>query len=233
MRIIEKKFMNNELKIELVSYIDAKQNIWFRGKDVAKILGYTDTDDALRRHVSEKYKKEAPGKSPGAPVKRPGIPKAIFISEPGYYELVSNFGEKLRDWVFSQVFPFIRKYGQYKLFDNPNNQTFKIGNETDLHYKAVQYIRRFYPEAIIIAGLGENQDTATKRINSWRKGYMKGQSDIIIANQHEKHTGLWIEFKSPTNNYKISEAQNEMKERFQENNYRFLISNDYEKLLLV
>ena len=60
------------------------------------------------------------------------------------------------------MLPSIRKYGQYKLFDNPNNNMFKIENETDLDYKVVQYIRQFYPEAIIIAGLGENQDTATK-----------------------------------------------------------------------
>ena len=67
---------------------------------------------------------------------------------------------------------------------------FKIENETDLHCKVVEYFRSFYPEAIIIAGLGDNQDTATKRINSSKKGYMRGQPDIIIANQLEKHTGL-------------------------------------------
>ena len=46
--MLEKKFMNNELEIELISYIDTKQNIWFKGKDVAKILGYHDTDQALK-----------------------------------------------------------------------------------------------------------------------------------------------------------------------------------------
>ena len=55
-RIIEKMFVNDDLEIELTSYIDDKQNVWFRGKDVAKILGYSDTDDALRRHVDKKYK---------------------------------------------------------------------------------------------------------------------------------------------------------------------------------
>ena len=90
---------------------------------------------------------------------------------------------------------------------------FKIENETDLHCKVVQYIRRFYPDAIIIAGLGENQDTSTKRINSWKKGYIKGQPDIIIMNEHKEYNGLCIEFKSPTNNYKTSEAQLEMKKR--------------------
>ena len=83
----------------------------------------------------------------------------------------------------------------------------------------------------MIAGLGENQDTPTKRINSWRKGYMKGQPDIIIANYHKEYTGLCIEFKSPTNNYQISETQREMKSRYKQNGYRFLISNDYDHII--
>ena len=33
---------------------------------------------------------------------------------------------------------------------------FKIENETDLHYKVVQYIKIFYPQTILIASLGEN-----------------------------------------------------------------------------
>ena len=42
--MLEKKFMNNEFEIELPSYIGTKQNIWFKGKDIAQILGYTDTE---------------------------------------------------------------------------------------------------------------------------------------------------------------------------------------------
>ena len=37
-RMIEKKFINEDLEIELTSFID-KQNVWFKGKDVARILG--------------------------------------------------------------------------------------------------------------------------------------------------------------------------------------------------
>ena len=47
MAVIEKTFTNNELEIELVSYIDTKQNIWFKRKDIAEILGYIDQDDAI------------------------------------------------------------------------------------------------------------------------------------------------------------------------------------------
>ena len=50
--MLEKSFKNKELGIEMNSYIDKQQNVWFRGKDVAKILGYKDTNDAVRRHVS-------------------------------------------------------------------------------------------------------------------------------------------------------------------------------------
>ena len=39
----EKKYTNEEMNIELTSFLDNKQNVWFRGKDVAKILGYSDT----------------------------------------------------------------------------------------------------------------------------------------------------------------------------------------------
>ena len=70
--MLEKKFANKDLGIELNSYIDKQQNVWFRGKDVAQILGYSDTDDAVRRHVSIENKmtqfiqpKCSPGKTPG------------------------------------------------------------------------------------------------------------------------------------------------------------------------
>ena len=68
-----------------------------------------------------------------------------------------ELAKKFKHWVTSKVLPTIRKYGYYKLVDNPNNHMFKIENETDLHCKVVQYIRR----------LCENQDTVSKRINSW------------------------------------------------------------------
>ena len=58
--MIEKKYINQDMNIELTSHIDNKQNVWFRGKDVAQILGYSDTDDALRRHVDKKYKMKCP-----------------------------------------------------------------------------------------------------------------------------------------------------------------------------
>ena len=160
--MIEKKYINQDMNIELTSYIDSKQNVWFGGKDVAEILGYSDTRHALKRHVSKENKmiyliqpKSYPGETPGQVQKAGGdvSPPQVqqgrwytFINEPGFNELVFSskleFARRFRQWVFTTVLPSIRKYGQYKLFDNPCNKMIMIGNETDLHYKVVDMIRR-------------------------------------------------------------------------------------------
>ena len=86
---------------------------------------------------------------------------------------------------------------------------FKIENEFDLHRKVVDYIRRFYPDLLFIAGLGELQDTSDKRIKSWQKGYQKGQPDLIITSHHKRYNGFCLEFKTPTGKGVLSEAQDQ------------------------
>ena len=54
--MLEKSFKNEDLGIEMNSFIDSKRNVWFKGKDVAKILGYRDTDQAIRKNVSTENK---------------------------------------------------------------------------------------------------------------------------------------------------------------------------------
>ena len=224
----EKTFKNEELAIELKSYIDKQQNIWFRGKDVSQILGYKDTNQAIRKHVDNQDQKSYPVETTGQ------VRWSNFINESGFYSLVLSSkletAKKFRQWVTSQVLPSIRKFGYYKLFDNSNNKMFKIENEMDLHSKVVELIRNFYPDAIMVPGLGENQDTPDKRINSWKKGYMLGQPDLMILDYHKYYKGLCIEFKSPTNNYCVSEAQLKMKDKYCDNEYAFILSNDYDKI---
>ena len=105
-----------------------------------------------------------------------------------------------------------------------------IGNETDLHYKVVDLIRKYYPDTILVAGLGENQDTEDKRLDSYKKGYMRGQPDLMVLDYHKDYKGLCIEFKSPTNNYHVSEAQKDMKKKYVNNGYAFVLSNDYDRM---
>ena len=118
---IEKYFINRNLGIKFKSYIDEDCNVWFKAKDVAEILGYKKTRNAINKHVSQKYKKEAPIQGPLG-----GEQNCIIINEPGFYELV--FKSKLptaiffREWVFDKVLPSIRKYGYYNKFKKENKR---------------------------------------------------------------------------------------------------------------
>ena len=105
-----------------------------------------------------------------------------------------------------------------------------IGNETDLHYKVANLIRKYYPDSILVAGLGENQDTEDKRLDSYEKGYMRGQPDLLVLDYHIDYTVLGIEFKSATGNYYVSEAQKVLKKKYVNNGYAFILSNDYDKI---
>ena len=235
--MIDKTFKNEELGIELKSYIDKQQNVWFRGKDVAEILGYSNTKKAVLIHVDKEDKKQIFTYHSSGPKMGPVAPSGsmcTYINESGFYYLLLSSkletAKKFKHWVTSQVLPSIRKYGYYKIFDNPNNKMFKIENETDLHYKVVQLIRNYYPDSLLVAGLGENQDTEDKRLDSYKKGYQRGQPDLMILDYHKDYKGLCIEFKSPTNNYCVSEAQLKMKEKYCNNEYAFILSNDYDKI---
>ena len=247
--MMEKTFKNVDLGIELTSYIDKQQNVWFRGKDVGEILKYSNVRKAICKHVDNEDKKQlftyhtsvpkmgtvAPNTSvPKMGTVAPSGSMCNYINESGFYSLVFSSkletAKKFKRWITSEVLPSIRKYGQYKLFDSPWNKMIMIGNERDLHYKVVQLIRNFYPDSILVAGLGENQDTEEKRLDSYKKGYMRGQPDLMVLNYHKDYRGLCIEFKSPTNNYEVSESQLKMKEKYCKNNYAFILSNDYDKI---
>ena len=105
-----------------------------------------------------------------------------------------------------------------------------IGNETDLHYNVVDLIRRYYPDTILVTGLEENQNTEDKRLDSYKKGYMGGQPDLLVLDYHKDYKCLGIEFKSPTGNYYVSEVQKEMKKKYVNNGDAFILSNDYDKI---
>ena len=249
MNMLVKKYKNDNLGIEIESFIDKQQIIWFRGKDVAEILGYSKTRDALSRHVDHEDKKllftyhtsvhKTGTVSQNASVHKTGTvgksgSMCTYINESGFYSLVLSSkletAKKFKRWVTSEVLPSIRKYGQYKMFDSPWNKKIMISNEKELHYKVVQLIRNYYPDSLLVAGLGENQDTEEKRLDSYKKGYQRGQPDLMILNYHKDYNGLCIEFKSPTNNYEVSESQLKMKEKYKKNSYVFILSNDYDRI---
>ena len=78
--------------------------------------------------------------------------------------------------------------------------TFKIENERNLHTKVVSFLKKRYPYSIFTATSGENQDTSKKRIESHKKGYLRGSPYLIINNLHKHYTGFAIEFSNPKGN---------------------------------
>ena len=235
--MIEKKFANEDLEIELTSYIDDNQNVWFRGTEIAEILGYSNVRKAIWIHVDCEDKQLISWRTQNGDGRFQTQNRYYtFVNESGFYSLVLSSrlesAKKFKHWVTSQVLPSVRKYGQYKLFDSPWDKMIMIGNETDLHYKVVDLIRRYYPDSILVAGLGENQDTEDKRLDSYKKGYMRGQPDLMVLDYHKDYKGLCIEFKSPTNNYHVSKAQYVLMEKYSSNNFIFILSNDHDEICI-
>ena len=118
---------------------------------------------------------------------------SIFINESGLYSLI--FGSRLESarnfkrWVTKDVLPSIQKTGRYDYcIDHKYNNmlTFKIENEMDLHVKVVSFLKKRYPHSLFTVTLGENQDSVHKRIDSFKKGYLRGSPDLIINKLHKR-----------------------------------------------
>ena len=112
-----------------------------------------------------------------------------------------------------------------------NMLTFKIESETDLHIKVVHFLKKRYPHSLFTVTLGENQDTVYKRIDSFKKGYLRGSPDLIINNLHKHYTGFCIEFKSPNGRGVLSPDQSIMFQQYQSNGFKTLVSNDYDQII--
>lgn len=126
MRITNDNNKNNEKKNDLTIFTNDKfgeiRSIlingepYFVGKDIAIALGYKDTSDALKKHVSDDDKLTRRFADSGQ------NRNMITINESGLYSLI--FGSKLdsavefKHWVTSDVLPTIRKTGGYVNNDN-------------------------------------------------------------------------------------------------------------------
>lgn len=99
---------------------------YFVGKDVASILGYSNSRKALKDHVDEEDKNTV--------TIRDGItrgnPNQTVINESGLYSLILSSkmpnAKRFKHWVTSEVLPAIRKHGAYmtdqKAFDVVHNK---------------------------------------------------------------------------------------------------------------
>lgn len=109
-------FENNEVRTVLVD-----DEPYFVGKDIAEVLGYINTRDALSKHVDleDKHRvaiRDTIGRSQNV----------VAINESGLYSLIISSklpnAKKFKRWVTKEVLPSIRIHGMYakdELVNNP------------------------------------------------------------------------------------------------------------------
>lgn len=109
--------MNNEIQIfkndsfGAVRTVEVEGTPYFVGKDVAEILGYSNTRDALARHVDDEDKNTV------VILDGIGNPNKTVINESGLYSLILSSklpkAKEFKHWVTSVILPTIRKHGAY------------------------------------------------------------------------------------------------------------------------
>ena len=119
----------NELKIfeneqfGTIRTVEIDSTPYFVGKDVAEILGYSNSRKALIDHVDEEDKID--GVTIRDSIGREQSP--VFINESGLYSLILSSklpkAKEFKRWVTSEVLPAIRKHGVYavdEVLENPD-----------------------------------------------------------------------------------------------------------------
>ena len=117
---------------------------WFIGKQVATMLGYKDTDKAIRDHVEDADKKLLnyeelvqlgidklvdPAISAGSTQggRHNATRRAIIINEFGVNDLIVDSelpaARKIKHWITHDVMPAILRTGQYSFLDHPSPMT--------------------------------------------------------------------------------------------------------------
>ena len=113
---------------------------YFVGKDVAKILGYKNTNKALGDHVDEEDKGVTKQDTLG------GKQNLTIITESGVYSLI--FSSKLpsakdfKHWVTSEVLPSIRAHGAYLTDQKAYDITHNTDSLADLLLQAGEQLKQ-------------------------------------------------------------------------------------------
>lgn len=117
---------------------------YFVGKDVAEVLGYAKSRNAIATHVDDEDKKDAPIQGDLG-----GTQNMTIINESGLYSLIFKSqlpsAKKFKRWVTSEVLPSIRKHGMYA-----NEATLdKLLSDPDTAIKLLETIKQEREQRLI------------------------------------------------------------------------------------
>lgn len=113
---------------------------WFVGKDVAEVLGYSNSRKAIADHVDSEDKGVTKCYTLG------GTQQIAIINESGLYSLILSSklpdAKKFKRWVTSEVLPTIRKHGAYMTDSKAAAIVTDKGSLADLLQQAAEQLKR-------------------------------------------------------------------------------------------
>ena len=168
---------------------------WIVGKDVAAVLGYSNTKDAILNHVDEEDR-QIIQRSEIATFDIPNRGMTI-INESGLYSLVLSSklpgAKKFRRWVTSEVLPSIRKTGSYTMpeLSKELQAIFKLDSRTMEHDRRItaledsmvidygqQCVLRQHVNAVVVEAMGGKHSFAYADKNLRGATYSECNRDI-------------------------------------------------------
>ncbi len=139
---------------------------WFVGKDVAEILGYKDTSDAMKKHVDIEDKLTRRFADSGQ------NREMYIINESGLYSLILSSkmpkAKEFKRWVTSEVIPAIRKTGKYEAMA----QAVPINDEPATDFTQLEFDQRIRIAAIIASCRRERLQLVAKVLSLDLEGMM-------------------------------------------------------------
>ncbi len=116
---------------------DKQGEPWFVGKDVAQVLGYSDTNKAVAMHVDNEDKKLNDKTSSSF-----GQRGATLINESGLYSLILSSklpqAREFKHWVTSEVLPQIRRTGGYIPVDDTDDEKLILAKAVGIFQRTVR-----------------------------------------------------------------------------------------------
>lgn len=173
-RVNELQIFNNE-EFGKIRTVTINNEPWFVSKDVATSLGYSNSRDAISKHVFDDDKGVAKCDTPS------GRQEMSVINESGLYALI--FGSKLdsakrfKHWVTSEVLPSIRRTGSYQkpmtpeemmrvqlgMIDGHEERISKLENTMNIDYGQQRVLEKEVAK-VVIESLGGKDSNAYREI---------------------------------------------------------------------
>jgi prophage antirepressor-like protein len=109
--------------------IDNTDKLWFNANMITKAIGYKDSKDAIKTHITKNEKIQFKFiNHSNTTIKQQ--PQTLYISEAGLYKLILRSklqkAQIFANWVTNDVLPSIRKYGYYKMKKSYENKKIEL-----------------------------------------------------------------------------------------------------------